>query len=115
MERNIGEKVSARIQDFKLPGYDQIPDVGGFSNTPLFHYCHGQRAVFLERIGAEPEVELLCAQVWVRGRFVGAFDCGIQRSADEEISIRRVGVRFFQNLFYCILKTMCHERMLSCS
>ena len=28
MEQNIGEKVSARIQGFKLPGYDQIPDVG---------------------------------------------------------------------------------------
>ena len=28
MEQNLAEQVSARIKEFKLPGYDQIPDVG---------------------------------------------------------------------------------------
>ena len=28
MEKSIGERVSARIQGFKLPEYEQIPDVG---------------------------------------------------------------------------------------
>ena len=28
MEQNIGERVSERIRAFKLPGYEQIPDVG---------------------------------------------------------------------------------------
>ena len=28
MELNIGEKVSARVREFRLPGYEQIPDVG---------------------------------------------------------------------------------------
>ena len=28
MEKNIGDKVSARIREFNLPRYEQIPDVG---------------------------------------------------------------------------------------
>ena len=28
MEKSIGDKVSARIQNFNLPSYEQIPDVG---------------------------------------------------------------------------------------